>query len=369
MKKYFNLKAIIPVVAVILIISVLGIGGLLAFEGNRTQEKAQAVEIKPVADQIVADGTIGSENEATLHFQIGGKLTYLAAKEGDKVYQGETLASLDTYALQKQLQIAANAYESAKNNNDTTHENESAGILEGQTRISLDTTNKNSYSAVTEAQVITDTVKRIVDNSDLTKDTAALNVELANYALQLSRLTSPIGGTLVRSDLTVPNVNITPVTSFTVANLNSLIFKANIRETDIANISEGMSVEIRLSGMEKPLAGTIKKIYPVATRLSTGESAYRVDIESSDLAQYGKYGQSGTVVIKTSAHDSLVTAPLWVVLENKYVWVRKNGKEELRTVNLGKTMNDRVQIISGLEVGDEIITDPAILASKKYKVL
>ena len=43
-------------------------------------------------------------NQAVLNFQMGGKLTYLPFKEGDVVSQGQTIASIDSYALQKSLQ-------------------------------------------------------------------------------------------------------------------------------------------------------------------------------------------------------------------------------------------------------------------------
>src|SRR5207248_344881 len=108
---------------------------------------------------------------------------------GDAVSQGQTIAQLDTYALQKSLQLAANNYEISKNNTDQTTENNQAGVVEGQQRLSLDTTNKNSYQNITEVQVINDAVKRIVDNNTLAQNSAKLNVDLANYAFQLTTLT------------------------------------------------------------------------------------------------------------------------------------------------------------------------------------
>ena len=43
------------------------------------------------------------------------------------------------------------------------------------------------------------------------------NVDLANYALQLATLTSPINGVLLHEDVNTAGVNISPVTTFIVA--------------------------------------------------------------------------------------------------------------------------------------------------------
>ena len=58
--------------------------------------------------------------------------------------------------------------------------------------------------------VISDTVKKLVDNANLAQDSAQLNVDLANYSLQLSTLTSPITGIVLHQDVNTAGVNITP---------------------------------------------------------------------------------------------------------------------------------------------------------------
>ena len=80
-----------------------------------TPLKTETVDVNAVSQQILATGNIDAQTQAVLNFQIGGKLIYLPFKEGDTVYQGQTIAQLDSYALQKQLQITANNYQVAKN--------------------------------------------------------------------------------------------------------------------------------------------------------------------------------------------------------------------------------------------------------------
>ena len=119
MKKILNKTTIL----IISILIFLGVIAWINLSPNATPSDSETLSVKKVGNQILADGTVDSANTATLHFQVGGKLTYLPVKEGDKVYEGQTIASLDTYALQKQVQLAANTYQTTKNSTNQTQEN------------------------------------------------------------------------------------------------------------------------------------------------------------------------------------------------------------------------------------------------------
>jgi RND family efflux transporter MFP subunit len=301
---------------------------------------------------------------------MGGKLAYLPFKEGDQIYQGQTIAQLDTYALQKQLQIAANTYQTVKTGINQTLEYQQAGILEGQQRVSLDTTNKNAYSAIPEASVIYDNVKRIVDNAILAQNTAQLNVDLANYALQLATLTSPINGIVLREDATTAGVNITPLTSFVVADPSSVVFSASVRQQDIDFISVGNPATVSLDAMGgRTMQGVVDKIYPQKTTLSNGDQVYRVDIKINNLPDTLKFGQSGTVLIKSNFNQKVILVPSWTVLSDSYIWVSGNGKPVLKKVSVGETFNGQTEVLHGLSDTDKVITNPENVISKLYSIL
>lgn len=328
------------------------------------------IDAKPVSRQILATGSVRAQNQATLSFEIGGKLVYLPFKEGETVYQGETIAQLDAYALQKQLQIAANNYQTAKSGADQVLENQQAGVIEGQQRTSLDTTNKNSYSGVPETTVIYDSVKRIVDSAGLVQDSAQLNVDLAKYALQLATLTSPIDGVILHEDVTTANVNITPLTSFVVADPKSMVFRADVRQQDINFINVGNSVVVTLgSALGKTFQGIVDKIYPQETALSNGELVYRADIKIDNLPNSEKIGQRGMALIKSNFSEKVILVPSWTVLSSSHVWVMSNGKPVLKVVKTGSSFDGQTEILSGLSDKDKVIINPRSLLAKLYSIL
>lgn len=367
--KLFN-KVTLKYIVITIFVVLIGIFAV-TFLANASQSlTTQASDIQTVSQQILATGSINAQTQATLNFQIGGKLVYLPLKEGDAVYQGQTIASLDTYALQKQLQIAANTYKSTTNNTNQTLENNQAGVVEGQQRVSLDTTNKNAYSAITEVTVIYDNVKRIVDNANLSQNSAQINVDLANYSLSLASLTSPISGIVLKEDVTTTGVNVTPVTSFVVADPTSMVFSANVRQQDISFISVGNTVTVSLDGLGgQTLKGVVDRIYPQKSVSLAGEDVYRVDIKINNLPKTLKFGQSGSVLIKSNFDQKVMLVPSWTVLSNSYVWVLSNGRSVLKQVVIGDRVNGQTEILQGLGSEDKVITNPQTLISKLYQIL
>ena len=362
-------KKIILIVCIIVLLAAGGI--MLRSSSPSSQTKAApttTTSVRFVQSVISADGAVTAADEAVLNFQIAGKIVYLPLKEGDKVYQGQTIASLDTYALREELQLASNAYQATKNNTDQALENNQAGILEGQQRFSLDASNRIVYSTITEATVISDAVKRIVDNDLLAQNSAQINVDLANYAVTLASLTSPIRGIITYEDVTVPGVNITPATTFVVADPDSMVFRANVPTENIYYIAEGSTVTLAIDGIQNKMTGTVVKIYPSKVVLPSGQSVYQVDIASNDLKKQAKLDESGTALISTNAQN-VALVPAWTVLGGKYVWVDNNGTPELRTVTAGKIHGKEVEITSGLSPNDNIITDPKFISTRKYLML
>lgn len=337
-------------------------------KGSQKNAKTVTLSVQFVKSTISAEGAVTAEDQAKLSFQTPGKLIYLPFKEGDTVYEGQTIASLDTYVLRQQLQLAANAYEATKNNTDQAIENYQAGIIEGQQRYSLDTSNKSGYAAIPEATVIYDAVQRIVDNDLLTQKSAQINVDLANYAVQLSGLTSPVNGIITHEDVTVPGVNVTTLTSFTVADPNTMVFRANIPAVSIYYVSEGATATLAIDGIQDKLQGTIVKIYPSKVTLQSGEEVYQADIASDQLKGMGKLEASGTAIINTNAKN-VALVPAWTVLSGKYIWIDNNGVPVLKQVTTGQIHGNEIEITGGLSPSDNVLIDPKFVSSQKYQLL
>ncbi|NTU47155.1 efflux RND transporter periplasmic adaptor subunit [Candidatus Roizmanbacteria bacterium] len=365
----FSFQTLLLGVAIVLL-SAVGFSGVRYFLTPREAgAQTQTVSLKSVDSQLLAQGSVRSLNEATLHFQTGGKLTYLPFKEGDAVKKGQTIASLDTYSVQKQLETALNSYRSTRDSFDQTKDNAQNNIVQGQQKNSVDAS-KAGIGSTQETNAINDIVKRIQDQSQANLDNSVIQVQLAQYAASLSYLTSPIDGILFHEDVTTPNINVGATTTFNVMDPSTLVFKANVPEDEISYIQEGASATITLNSQNsKQLTGTVTKIYPDKITLANGVNVYQVDITSPELTGNGMYKQNGVVLIKSKFDKPVILVPSWLVLSKQRIWVMNpNNKAELKQVTVGETIGDSIQVLSGLSPDDKLILNPQSIVSTSYLV-
>lgn len=279
------------------------------------------------------------------------------------------VASLDTYALQKQLETALNAYKATRTSFDQTKDNSQNGVAYGAQKYQLEVPSRSGVSSGDENDVINGIISRMVDQSQASLDNSVAQVELANYALSLAAIKSPINGVLLHQDIKTAQVYATPQSEFLIVDTCLPVFRANVSEDDIQYVQEGTSATVKLSGLEsKPITGTVTKIYPERKTLSNGENVYQVDIESADLASVSKYNQSGVALIKNKYENPVELVPSWVVLSGQYVWVKRDGKPQLVKVTLGDKVGDNIEILGGISKEDVIVTDPSSVI-QNYTIL
>lgn len=356
-KIFFVFLFLIALVSLLIAVIVVSIAGK-----NSGGLQTKSASVAPILSSIVVAGSVHSQNEATLNFQTGGRLIYLPFKEGDSISMGTTIAQLDTYALQRQLSSALNTYRSTRDTFDQTAQNVQNNNLQGQL-VPLFTNAK-----MDKTDAINDGAKRILDQNQANLDNSVINVEIANYAMQLATLTSPISGIITHEDVTVPNINVSTATTFTIADPNTPVFRANIPVNQIAFVNEGSAATIRLDGLRTPIKATVSKVYPQKVTLVSGQEVYQVDVVSENLAAEAKLGETGSVLIQNNTTDLSTLVPAWIVLSHSSVWVLHNGTPLLRKVNVGKTANGFTSV-TGLSQTDKVILDPEGLANTTYHLL
>jgi len=371
-----NRKLLITILICVVITIILGVVSLQASvnQANASVLKTDSIAVRPVSSQIVADGTVAAQDTATFHFQTGGKLIYLPHKEGDTVQKGQTIAQLDPYPLQQQLTAALNTYRSTRDTFDQTQQNDQKGLLQ-DAQHTLANQQGAGFSALgvdtNATDYINDVAKRIVDENQANLDNSVINVQLANYALQMATLTSPLTGIITHEDVTVANQNVTPTTSFTVVDPKTLVFRAQVSENDIDFVTIGSHADVQLNGNNSiySVGGEVSKIYPDKQTLANGKSVYQVDVSVPNLATTAKLDQTGIVTITGSESTAVMLVPAWTVLGHQSIWVVENGKQVLKHITLGKTHGNMIEVTSGLSPEDSVIVNPAAIAAKHYQML
>jgi RND family efflux transporter MFP subunit len=310
-----------------------------------------------INSQIKMSGSVVSNNQVSLHFKGSGKVVSLPFAEGDAVKKGDIVASLDTQDLSIALQQALNNQKSAH-----------SALEKVLDDIHLFQYGNGGFSNVGSANE-TETQKQqrtAAEESAANSDEA---VKAAQRSYQDAVLVSPIDGVLVQSDVTSAGVNVTPTTTFIVADPNQMVFQAIVADTDIDTIHEGDTVSIALdSNPDKPISGQVTKIYPQKVTISTTQTGYKVDVQSNELMQNGKFGSTGSVLVHAVSQAPL-SVPAWTVLNNQSIWVLDSGSPKLISIKTGETRNGWTEITSPLPQGDQVITNPEALIKRNYLLL
>ena len=292
---------------------------------------------------ISSSGKTSANTSVDLKFQTSGKLTWVGVKEGASVSAYQTLATLDSREVQKNLEKALRDYSNERNDFD-----EASQITYGTRK--TDATNN----------LLNDTVKRLLQKNQWDLEKTVLDVELKSIAMEYSSLVTPIGGMVTHIDTPVAGVNITPATAvFQVVDPASIVFEAKIDEVDVGALAIGQEATITLDAFpDKKFTGKISYISYAAETSTGGATVFPVKIAFPDTQQL-RIGLNGDVTIETSRQSGVITVPVAAIREDadgKYVY-RKSAKDayEKTPVQTGESNDDETVIISGLQENDSVV--------------
>jgi len=147
----------------------------------------------------------------------------------------------------------------------------------------------------------------------------------------------------------------------TVADLNTVWVIGDVYEKDIAQVTLGKPVTITLQAYPRePLSGHIDAI---SGALDAATRTLKVRVVLANREQRIKPEMFGTIEIKAGSHQGLAVPATAIIREGNLttVFMNHGGKAEQRTVIVGRELDGKVEVVSGLEAGDEVASEGAEL--------
>lgn len=346
--RFSNMKKILNVFKkrwYIFIIIAVGIGVFLYKQQTSKAEVAKlatyTVVRQDIQDILTLSGQVAADEHAVLRFPISGKLVWLGAKEGDKIKKYQGLASLDQREVERKLKKTLNDFVKERGDYDQSKD-DNRRIGDQPTR---------------EAG---DTMKRLLEKAQYDLTNAIIDVELGQLTKEYSYLTSPIDGILVRVDVKNTYVNITPsAAEFEVINPDTLYFSFTADQTEVIKLKEGMRAKVVLDSYpEESISG---ELYFVSFIPKTGETGTvyegRIKIPAGRGMKY-RFGMTGdSEFVMGEKSNVVVVLDKFIKSEGdkKYVWRKKNGKEEKVYIKTGLEVDGVIEALSGVKEGDVIL--------------
>lgn len=147
----------------------------------------------------------------------------------------------------------------------------------------------------------------------------------------------------------------------TIANLSSIWIVGDVYEKDVAKVERGKQVTITLQAY--PDQRWNGKISAISGALDPTTRTLKARVALANGDQRIKPEMYGTIHVSTGTHEALAVPAAAIIREGNTttVFVNNNGKPEQRTVTIGQTVDGHVEILSGLQAGDEVAADGAEL--------
>jgi membrane fusion protein, heavy metal efflux system len=341
-----------------------------------TVEPVQHVVFRP---EHVTEGKIAvDEDRSTLIFSpFAGRVTKLLVKPGDSVERGQPLfiiEAADSVQAQNDFITASSAVNKARSQHNLTRtvEQRLHTLSEGkaialkdwqQAQADLTAAENDLRSAETALEAMRNRL-RILGKTDAEitdfQKTGIISSDAPVYA--------PIAGTIVQRKVG-PGQYIAAGASdpvFIIGDLSTVWLLAYVRETEAPNVHVGQAISFTVLAYRDQVFPA-NLIY-VATSLdaNTRRLLVRATINNSQLML--KPEMFASVSISTGEGDAALAVPRNAIIyegDTARVWVARDDKGiELRRIKPGLSNGDMIQVLSGLQLGERVITKGALFIDR-----
>ena len=319
-------------------------------------------EVKDIQKTTVITGKIEPRNEITVKPQISGIITELYKEAGDMVQQGEVIAKVKVIPDMGQLSSAEARVRLADINLKQAQVDFSREeSLYKQKLVSADEFDKikqtlrQAKEEVVAAQDALDVVRNGVSKSNASASSTLIRSTITGLILDVP---VKVGNTVVLSNTFNDGTTIA-----TVANMNDLIFRGNIDETEVGRLVEGMPMKITIGALQDlSFEANLEYVSPKAVE-SNGANQFEVKA-AVHVIKGGKIrsGYSANAEIVLAKANKVLSIPESAIAfsgDSTFVYVVKGSGEQ-------KTY-DRRAVTTGLSDGVNIEIKKGITAKEKVR--
>lgn len=293
-----------------------------------------------VQEYFEASGTIKAKTISRVASKVMGTVTSLRVKEGDQVRAGQVLMTIDDRDMAQKVTAAEKTLEVAQQNRSL------ADITYGRY--------KNLYDkrALSQQEIDQIETQKKVAELDYERAKALLTEAQINHGF--SRITAPISGIVTEKKIEFGSMAVPGTPLLVVEDTSFYEVEAPVDERLAGKLRVGMPAEIVTDSPGQRMPGKITVIVPLVDAMSR-TFIVKVGVAGPSL-RTGLYAKVRIPVGEKQA----ILAPEYAVVEKGQLTgvyaVDSQGIIAYRLVRPGRKYNGSVEILSGINPGDRIIT-------------
>lgn len=303
--------------------------GALAQGGFAVTVETTEVRATSIEASVTTVGTIIAEASATLRTEVPGQIVGIHFKEGQRVARGERMFSVEATVLEAEVNEArANA--------------------------------ERSEAAYTRAKELF--AKQLISATDYDAARANYDVDKARLRSSLARLSKTVIRAPFDGFAGLRRINIGDYATIgqelvDLVKLDPLRVEFSVPETLLPKVQPDLPVGVLVDAYPgETFRGTITAVSP-QSEVQGHNLRVRANLPNADLKL--RPGLFVQVEVSLGTRDNAIVIPeeaIWPVGQNKTVFVVEEGKALQRIVTTGERQPGAVEIVSGLDPGEVIVT-------------
>jgi HlyD family secretion protein len=323
-----------------------------------------------VVERIVANtraGTVKACRRARLAPGVGGQISALKVREGQRVKAGDLLLALWNDDLIAQVSLAEREADASRSKAEAACLHAAHAQREARRLSALRARGVASEDEVDKATTEASALQADCAAAQASAKVQQARIGVAKANLEKTRLTAPFGGVVaeVTGELheyvtpsppgipTPPAVDLIDDSCFYVA--------APIDEVDASKIQVGQRARVTLDAFgEQVFAGETRRIAPYILDLEKQARTVEVEVEfvNGEEKRVLMAGYSADVEIITEHRESVLRIPTEAVMEGTrvYRYVAAQKTLELVNVETGLSNWEWTEVQTGLDGGDRVVT-------------
>jgi RND family efflux transporter MFP subunit len=316
------------------------------------------VQRSTVPDWLEAVGTVRAAQTSQVSSQMMGKIGEIRAHEGDRVQNGQVLATIDDAQPRSAVDQATSAVDAAEKE-----------VSAADSDLALAQTTLKRYQELYDKKSVSpqefDEIKARYQSAEARRDMGRAGVAQASAALtqaqtslSYTQIRAPFSGVVTDKKADAGTLASPDMPIFTLEDTRSFRLDVTVDESDIRLVHVGQGAPVTIDALgNNQLSGKIVQIVPTA---DTASRSFIVKVElpvdaglRSGLfgrAQFARSERAALLIPRTSLVERGQLQGVYVLDANQIA--------ELRYITLGKSTGEQFEVLSGLQAGEKIVAAP-----------
>lgn len=289
--------------------------------------------------ELEIQGNVTTKNLLVVTPEYNGILTHMYVKEGQHVKKGQLLAKIDDGGLSQQL-----------------------AQLKIQTNLAKTTFERQKRLW---DQNIGSEIQYLQAKSAYESQAEAINQ--LNQQLEKTNVTAPFSGTI--DDVITEQGSVVMAGQsqlMRLVNLDNMYIETDVPETYITDVTRGKSVTVEFPILGKTIETQVRQAGSV---INPANRTFKIEVSVPNAEQKIKPNLTARLKINDYTNENAILIPQSIISENadgaQYIYVisdkKSNGEGDAKRIIIktGKTQGDVIEVLEGINDGDEIVKEGA----------